>query len=164
MISKYELALTEIRNNFRLQCEGMDACKQSARSSLNSSGLIIALISLLGTLTDNKIDILENKILFYSWLFTILIFIGMVISYVLVIKPIELRAPIKSSKENFDEVFFNQDDEKCFKIIIDKYIKTIDGNSSILLKASKLATWSNYLAALSIISAFFIFVLSILFI
>ena len=164
MASKYELALKEIKNNYKLQCEGIDICKRSAQSSINSSGLIIALISLLERKNGYFFSLDINNILFWSWIITITIFIAMVIIYVLAIRPIVIVAPVKSTKNRFNEVFFNQSDRKSIVILINEYMETINENRQILIKASNLAKWTNYLAALSIVSAFAVFIIGSIFV
>lgn len=156
-MDKYVLALEEIRNNFRLQCEGVDNSKQSARSSINSSGLMIALISLLKEKKSSPFNLGFYNIEFWAWIVTIALFLIMVIIYVLAINPIGMNAPVESTKERFDEVFIKPSDKKSIKILINEYRETIIANRPILKKVSSLAKWTNWLAALSIFSAFLIF-------
>ena len=159
MKNKYELALEEIKNNFKLQCEGVDACKFSARSSINASALIIALISLLENKKGSLLSLGACSAVFWAWLITIFFFISMVIIYVLAIRPIEMTAPIKSTKEKFKEVFYKNSDEKSIKILIKKYQQTIANNRPIVHKVSNLAKWTNYFGAISLFMAFIVYFL-----
>ncbi len=153
MISKYELALEEIRNNFRLQCEGVDLCKESARSSLNSSGLILALIGLLEGKDNGLFELVVYSELFWVWIATIVIFLIMIIVYVFAINPVGMTAPIRSTKESFKDVFFDHDHEKAVRNLITEYRKTIDRNNPALQRVSCLAKCTNWLGVISIFLA-----------
>ena len=153
MITKYEIALEEIKNNFRLQCEGIDSCKESVRSFLNSSGLIIALLSLFDKKSGNFLYLGIKSVVFWAWFITFLLFILMVFAYIAAINPIKIEAPIKSTKEKFSEVFFDQTDKNALKKLITKYQETIERNRNKLIRVSIFAKITNWLGALSIFSA-----------
>ena len=160
MINKYELALDEIKNNYRLQCEGVEACKQSAQSSINSSALIIALISLIEKNNEDLLDFTAITPIFFVWILTILAFIAMIIIYVIAIRPINMSAPIYSSLGRFEKLFFKNSDEKSIKLLIVEYTDTIEENRPVLKKVSSYAKWANFLGVTSIIMAFLVYLAS----
>lgn len=151
MNKKYEIALEEIRNNFRLQCEGVDKCKESARASLNASGLIIALIGLIekGNLKSmNLCDPLTK-----TWILSLLFFTMQVIFYATSINPIGMEAPVNSTNDNFDELFFKQKEKKAIKKLIRKYQSTIKNNRDILSKIAHRTIITNWFGVASILFA-----------
>jgi hypothetical protein len=160
MIDKYEVALTEIKNNFSLQCEGVDVSKDSARSSLNASGLIIALISVFEENQRGFISLGCESIAFWLWIITYLLFIFMIFAYVIAINPISMSAPIKSTKEKFDEIFFDRSDKKAVKKLITRYQDTIEGNRKKLNKVVLWARITNWSSAFSILFAMIAYILS----
>lgn len=146
-LSPQSAMLDEVKRELNEQFGSIGVSKDTARSMLTASSLIIAVIGLVsGQFPPPDSNTWDSGIVVALWLFIVLVLVAMI-----TLSPAEVSTPIEMTRENIESYYDITDDELRDELI-DRYLEKIKANGPVVKFRIALSKVSGLLLTLIVIS------------
>lgn len=145
-----ENAIEETKFFLLQQYNSIETIKNTVRDIMTSAGLIIAFLG-LAQVSFDSINLKAPGHKECLFLFSIVLYVVMVIIGVFLLNPIVMYTPMTICKKTFKQLFYNKTPKKILENKLENYILATEKNRDIIRRASNLAVLSGFINAIIII-------------